>query len=167
VAKRRLSRVTAQPGLCLLRSRRVNLTMPPEIIEEGGQARLGMDRPQSDQYVAPDRDGPGGERAAIRATIDRIEAASSTGRLARRRTGGDLEPGSMIPVAVAADCSQGAERGYDGKLCVAHSSQASSVVRVFNSSSAFTLVWVKASMTRGSSPSAGCQNSSRRMPFGS
>jgi peptidoglycan/xylan/chitin deacetylase (PgdA/CDA1 family) len=50
----------------------------PEIIEEGRQARLGMDRPQSDQCVAPDRDGPGGERAAIRATIDRIEAASST-----------------------------------------------------------------------------------------
>ena len=46
------------------------------------------------------RDGPGGERAAIRATIDRIEAASSTGRLARRRTGGDLEPGSMILVPV-------------------------------------------------------------------
>ena len=73
----------------------------------------------------------------------------------------------MIPVAVAADCSQGAERGYDGKLCVAHSSQTSSVVRVFNSSSAFNLVWVKASMIRGSSLSAGCQNSSRRMPFGS
>jgi hypothetical protein len=37
-----------------------------------------MDRPQPNQCVAPDRDGPGGERAAIRATIDRIEAVSGT-----------------------------------------------------------------------------------------
>ena len=35
-----------------------------------------MDRPQSDQCAAADRDGPGAERAAIRATLDRIEAAS-------------------------------------------------------------------------------------------
>src|SRR6516162_9172211 len=35
-----------------------------------------MDRPQSDQCAAADRDGPGAERAAIRATLDRTEAAS-------------------------------------------------------------------------------------------
>ena len=35
-----------------------------------------MDRPQSDQCAAADRDGPGAERAAIRATLGRIEAAS-------------------------------------------------------------------------------------------
>ena len=45
----------------------------------------------------------------------------------------------MIPGGPTVSCSRGAERGYDGKPSVAHSSQASSAVKVFNSSSAFTL----------------------------
>jgi peptidoglycan/xylan/chitin deacetylase (PgdA/CDA1 family) len=61
----------------------------PEIIEEGG--KLGWEwigHNQTNAMRLTEMD-PAGERAAIRTTIDRIRHAP--GRLARRRSGGDLE----------------------------------------------------------------------------